>query len=263
MKMETIDKSAIFFIVLARTQEGVVEKAFELRKLGVSFVVICGEKMNYPNVVYRQKKGKFDAINFAAKFIGKNIEVVCLNDVDTKLFNFAKALEAMRGTKAGLVFCKVKVDDGPQVQFYSLMDKIRRYVPITSSGELMLIRKKVFEQVLPIPPCKTEDNYISFKVTELGYPVLFCEDCWVETKRTKTLKEESEYKTRTVTGLYQALSFTKTDPLIRVFYLSLPFLSPLLLLQGERGAAWTKGIIQGVTNFLRGDSAGAFEKIAV
>jgi hypothetical protein len=261
--MAKLDKSDIFFIVLARTREGVAKKACELRKLGLPFLVICGEKTNYPNVIYREKKGKFDAINFASKFIAKNVKIICLNDVDTKLFNFEQALELMRDKNAGLVFCKVKVDQGPQVQFYSLMDKIRRYVPITSSGELMLIRKKVFEQVLPIPPCKTEDNYISFKVTELGYPVFFCEDCWVETKRTKTLEEESEYKTRTVTGLYQALSFTKTDPLIRVFYLSLPFLSPLLLLQGERGAAWTKGIIQGVTNFLRGDSAGAFEKIAV
>ncbi|MCJ7634617.1 glycosyltransferase family 2 protein [Candidatus Bathyarchaeota archaeon] len=260
--MEAFDKSDIFFIVLARTQEGVAEKAFELRKLGVPFIVICGEKMNYPEVIYRQKKGKFDAINFAAKFIGKNIKIVCLNDVDTKLFNFEQALEVMRDRNAGLVFCKVKVNGGPQVQFYSLMDKIRRYVPITSSGELMLIRKKVFDKILPIPPCKTEDNYISFKVTELGYPVLFCEDCWVETKRTQTLEEESQYKTRTVTGIYQALSFTKTAPLVRFFYLSLPFITPLLLLQGKRGAAWTKGIIQGVTNFLRGDKEGAFEKIA-
>jgi len=260
--METIDKSEIFFIVLARTQEGVAEKAVELRKFGMPFIVICGEKMNHPNVVYRQKKGKFDAINFAAKFINKDIKIVCLNDVDTKIFNFEKALESMRGTNAGLAFCKVKVNGGPQVQFYSLMDKIRRYVPITSSGELMLIRKKVFDKILPIPPCKTEDNYVSFKAAELGYNVLFCEDCWVETKRTQTLEEESQYKTRTVTGIYQALSFTKTDPLVRVFYLGLPLITPLLLLQGKRGAAWTKGIIQGFTNFLRGDSAGAFEKIA-
>lgn len=260
--METIDKSEVFFIVSARTQEGVVEKTFELRKLDVPFIVICGEKMNYSNVVYREKKGKFDAINFAAKFIGKNIKIVCLNDVDTKLFNFAKAVELMRGSNAGLVFCKVKVNGGPQVQFYSLMDKIRRYVPITSSGELMLIRKKVFDEVLPIPPCKTEDNYVSFKVAELGYRVLFCEDCWVETKRTQTFEEESLYKTRTVTGVYQALALSKTNPLIRAFYLGLPLISPILLLQGKRGAAWVKGIIQGFTNFLRGDTAGAFEKIA-
>lgn len=260
--METFDKSDIFFIVSARTQEGVSEKAFELRKLGVPFIVICGEKMNYPEVVYRQKKGKFDAINFAAKFIDKNIKIVCLNDVDTKLFNFENALEAMCNSNAGLVFCKVKVDSGPQVQFYSLMDKIRRYVPITSSGELMLIRKEVFDKILPIPPCKTEDNYVSFKAAELGYHVSFCEDCWVETKRTQTLEEESQYKTRTVTGLYQALSLTKGSPLVRAFYLSLPLITPLLLLQGKRGGAWTKGIIQGYTNFLRGDKGGAFEKIA-
>jgi hypothetical protein len=260
--METFDKSDIFFIVLARTKEGVLEKAIELRKLGVAFIVICGEKMNYPGVIYRPKKGKFDAINFGAKFVGKNIKVVCLNDVDTKIFNFEKALKIMQDKTAGLVFNTVKVNGGPQVQFYSLMNKIRRIVLITSSGELMLIQKNVFLKVLPVPPCKTEDNYISFKVAELGYQVVFCEDCWVETKRTQTLEEEAQYKTRTVTGIYQALSFTKTDPLVRVFYLILPLITPLLLLQGKRGAAWTKGIIQGFTNFLRGDNAGSFEKIA-
>ncbi len=260
--METFDKSAIFFVVLARTREGVAEKAFELRRLGVPFIVFCGEKMSYPEVIYRQKKGKFDAINFAAKFIDKNVKIVCLNDVDTKLFNFEKALEVMRDRKAGLVFCKVKVDSGPQVHFYSLMDGIRRYFPVTSSGELMLIRKEVFDRILPIPPCKTEDNYVSLKVAELGYRVSFCEDCWVETKRTQTLEEESQYKTRTVTGLYQALSFTKGSPLVRAFYLGLPFIAPLLLLQGKRGGAWVKGIIQGYANFLAGDKIGAFEKIA-
>jgi len=261
--METIDKSNICFIVLARSHEGVAEKTSELRKLGVPFIIVCGEKIDHPDVIYRKKKGKFDAINFAAKFIDKNIKIICLNDVDTKIFKFEKALEAMRYSNAGLIFCKVKVDSGPQVQFYSLMDQIRRYFPITSSGELMLIRKKVFDEILPIPPCKTEDNYVSLKVAELGYHVSFCEDCWVETKRTQTFEEEMQYKTRTVTGLYQALSLTKGSPLVRVFYLSLPFFAPLLLVQGKRGGAWTKGILQGYTNFLRGDKGGAFEKIVV
>lgn len=164
-------------------------------------------------------------------------------------------------SQAGIVFCKIKVNSGPQLQFYSLMDKIRRIVPITSSGDLMLIRKNIFDQILPIPPCKTEDNYISFKAPELGYRVVFCEECWVETKKTSTLQEESEYKARTVTGLYQAVSLTKTTPLIRVFYLCLPIITPLLLLQGKRGAVWAKGILQGFTNFLKGDKEGAFERI--
>jgi hypothetical protein len=260
-EMETIDKSKICFIVSARTKEGVEEKAAELRSLGVPFMVICAEKTDTPEAIYREKKGKFDAINYAAGFTGGHTKIICLNDVDNRICNFDKAVEKMVRTQAGLVFCKIKVDSGPQIQFYSLMDRIRRVLPITSSGDLMLIRKNVFDKLLPIPSCKTEDNYISFKVPELGYKVLFCEECWVETKKTSTLAEESEYKTRTVTGLYQALSLTKTTPLIRVFYLGLPFISPLLLLQGKRGAAWAKGIIQGFTNFIRGDKGGAFEKI--
>jgi hypothetical protein len=257
-----IEKSDVCFIVLARTQEGIAEKTSELRKLGIPFIIVCAEKINSQDVIYRQKKGKFDAINYTARFIDEKIKIVCLNDVDTKIHNFEKALEMMIDKRASLVFCKVKVDSGPQVQFYALMDKIRRNILITSSGELMLIQKKVFDQILPIPPCKTEDNYISFKVKELGYSVSFCEECWVETKRTQTLEEESQYKTRTVTGIYQALSLTKGSPLTRAFYLIFPLITPLLLLQGKRGAAWTKGIIQGYTNFLRGDKEGAFEKIA-
>lgn len=259
--MELIDKSEICFIVSARTHEGVAEKAAELRTIGVPFIIICAEKIDHPDVIYRPKKGKFDAINFASKFVGENVKIICLNDVDSKIFNFEKAVQKMIDDKAGLVFCKIKVDSGPQFQFYSLMDKIRAIVPIASSGDLMLIRKTVFDQLLPIPACKTEDNFISFKAAELGYKVLFCDDCWVETKKTSTLEEEEQYKTRTVTGLYQALSLTKTTPLIRVFYLGLPLITPLLLLQGKRGAAWTKGILLGFTNFLQGDKEGAFEKI--
>lgn len=259
--MEAFDKSGIFFVVFARSREGVAEKVFELRKLGVHFIVICGEKMNFPEVVYREKKGKFEAINYAARFIDESIKIICLNDVDSKIYNLDKAFKKMVDSQAGLIFCKIKVNSGPQVQFYPLMDKIRRIVPVASSGDLMLIRKKVFDQVLPVPSCKTEDNYISFKVAELGYKVLFCEECWVETKKTHNLSEEMEYKTRTVTGIYQALSLTKTTPLIRVFYLCLPIFTPLLLLQGKRGAVWTKGIIQGFTNFLRGDREGIFDKI--
>lgn len=260
--METFQKSDVSFIVLARTQEGVTEKTSELKNLGVPFVVICGEKMNHPGVIFRQKKGKFDAINYAAKFVSENTKIVCLNDVDNKIYNFEKALKKMIDAQVGLVFCKIKVDSGPQVQFYPLLDRIRRNIPIASSGDLMLVRKKVFDQLLPIPPCKTEDNYLSLKTAELGYKVLFLEECWVETKKTSNLDEELEYKTRTLTGLYQALSLTRATPLIRVFYLLLPFVSPLLLLQGKRGAAWAKGILQGFTNSLRGDKEGAFENIA-
>jgi GT2 family glycosyltransferase len=259
--MKSIDRSEICFIVSARTKEGVNQKVAELRGLGVPFMVICAEKTDNPDVIYRAKKGKFDAINYASQFIDDSVKIVCLNDVDNRIFNFDKAVEKMICTGAGMVFCKIKVNSGPQMQFYSIMDRIRKFLPVTSSGDLMLIERSVFNRLLPIPSCKTEDNYLSFKVPELGYRVEFCDDCWVETKKTSTLSEESAYKTRTVTGIYQALSVTKTTPLIRVFYLLLPFVAPLLLLQGKRGGAWTKGIIHGFTNYLKGDKEGAFEKI--
>ena len=255
--MDAITRSEIFFVVLARTKDGVKEKIAELENLGIPFVIVCGEKTDHPNVVYRPKKGKFDAINFGAKFLRPETKVVCLNDVDTRIYNFEKSLSKLSKGLV-LVFCKVRLDSGPQVHFYSLLDRIRSSLPINSSGELMLVERRVFDRILPIPPCKTEDNYISFRVLELGYKLFFCEDCWVETKRTQTLDEEERYKTRTVTGLYQALSLTEPPILVRVFYLILPFLTPLLLLQGRRGLAWANGILHGFTNFLRGDKEGKF-----
>lgn len=250
--------SEVFFIVSARTAEAVNDKIKELKLLGYPFVVVCGEKTNIPNVVYREKKGKYDAINYGAKFLNNETKVVCLNDVDTRIINFENALEKIQGNIAALVFCKLKLKCGLQVYFYSMMDWIRKRLQITSSGELMLIRREVFERIIPIPPCKTEDNYISFKVLELGCKSTFCEDCFVETERTQSYEEEKAYKTRTVTGVYQALAQTKTKPLIRVFYLLLPFISPLLLLQGKRGLSWLKGIVQGVAGFLVGDKEGKF-----
>ena len=253
-----VKSSDVFFIVPARTAKAVNDKINELKMLGYPFVIICGEKVNIPNVVYRERRGKYDAINYGANFLSDKTKIVCLNDVDTKIFNFEKALETICRNVAVLVFCKLKLKSGLQVYFYSMMDRIRKILQITSSGELMLIRREVFERLIPLPPCKTEDNYISFKVLELGYKSTFCEDCLVETERTKSYEEEKAYKTRTVTGIYQALSQTKTKPLIRVFYFFLPFMSPLLLLQGKRGVSWLKGIVQGVTSFLIGDKEGKF-----
>jgi cellulose synthase/poly-beta-1,6-N-acetylglucosamine synthase-like glycosyltransferase len=250
--------SEIFFIVPARTAEGVNDKIRELKELGYSFIIVCGEKLDLPNVVYRKNTGKYDAINYGARFLRDETKIVCLNDVDTKIHNFEKALEKIRDNVASLVFCKLKLKGGSQVYFYSMMDRIRRRLQITSSGELMLIRRKVFEAILPLPPCKTEDNYILFKVLELGYQSVFCEDCWVETERTDSLEKEEAYKVRTVTGVYQALSQTRPKPSIRAFYLLLPFVAPLLLLQGKRGLSWLKGIIRGTAAFLKGDREGKF-----
>ena len=54
----------------------------------------------------------------------------------------------------------------------------------------MIIRKSVFEKVLPIPPCKAEDTLITFKILEMGYKAIFAKDCWVETEITSNRKRE-------------------------------------------------------------------------
>lgn len=55
----------LFFTVLARDKKHVDAKIRELENLGVLYKIICGERLNHPNVMYRTPKGKYDAINFS------------------------------------------------------------------------------------------------------------------------------------------------------------------------------------------------------
>ena len=248
----------LFFLVLARDGRYTHHKVEELKDMNVSFTIVCGEKIPSPAFVYREPRGKYDAINFGSKFVDNDAEVICLNDVDTTIHNFDKALSLFNNGDVDLVFCKVVVKDGPQPYFYRLLDPIRRRIPIAASGELMLIRREVFEAILPLPPCKAEDTYILFKALELGCKVVFCEECWVETERTRLPHEETEYKKRTVSGIYQALSYAKSPMMVRMFYVILPFLTPLLALYGEKGFCWIRGIFSGMAAFLAKDYGGRF-----
>jgi len=221
--------------------------------------VVCGEKLRDPNVVYRAPKGKYDAINFGVALMPRGIDIVALNDVDTKIHGLYRMLHYFKFKNVALVFAKPYVREGPQRTFYTIMNAIRRLLPIASSGELMLIRRKVLDETLPLRPCKAEDSYILFKVLERGYRVVFCQECMAETERTKSVKGEEEYKRINVTGLYQALSFTKPPVSICLFYLLLPLISPLLLILGKQGYCWSKGILLGFLDYLRGDRSGVWQ----
>jgi len=249
----------VFILVLARDEKHVDAKIRELESLGVPYLVVCGKPLNRANVVYREKKGKYDAINFGFNFVPKDIDILVLNDVDTKVHNLEAALECFSSDKVALVFGKVEVKGGAQVSFYSMLDPIRRRLPVTASGELMLVKRDVIKRILPIQPCKAEDSCILFKVSEFKRRIVFCEECYSETWRTKIIKHEEDYKRRTVCGLYQALGYTKPSPLIRSFYLLLPFASPLLLVFGKKGYHWMSGILLGLTDYLRGDRTGVWQ----
>lgn len=240
-----------FFIVLARDRRGVMEKVVELEGMGVPYIIVCGERVDHPNVVYREARGKWDAINFGSQFVPKGTHVVVLNDVDTRIHNFEHALNHLNDG-ADIVYCKVKVSRGPQVKFYRIADPIRKRFHIFASGELMLIKHYVFRRVLPIPPCIAEDTYILFKALELGYRAHFCTKTYVTTERTNNAKEEEAYKARTTLGIYQALKYTKPPPWIRTFYTLLPAIAPLLALAGEDGRAWVRGIKRALSSVLTG-----------
>jgi len=225
---------------MARDHRYVMEKISELKRLNVPFLIVCGEKINHPNVVYREARGKWDAINFGSQFIPKDANIVVLNDVDTRIHNFEHALSCLN--EADIIYCKVNVPKGPQVKFYRIADPIRKRFHIFASGELMLMKRRVFEHVLPIPPCIAEDSYMLFKALELGYKAHFCTKAYVTTERTTNVEEEEAYKTRTTLGIYQALKYTKPPPWIRAFYKLLPVVAPLLALIGEDGRAWMRGI---------------------
>jgi cellulose synthase/poly-beta-1,6-N-acetylglucosamine synthase-like glycosyltransferase len=240
-----------FFIVPARDRRGVMEKIAELEAMRVPFVVVCSEGLKHPNVVYREARGKWDAINFGSRFVPKDADVVVLNDVDTRIHNFEHALGHLNG-KADIIYCKVNVTRGPQVKFYRIADPIRKRFHIFASGELMLMKRDVFERVLPIPPCIAEDSYILFKALELGYRANFCTGAFVTTERTANAEEEEAYKARTTLGIYQALKYARPPPWIRAFYKLLPATAPLLTLAGEDGRAWIKGIKKALSAILTG-----------
>lgn len=250
-----------FFLVLARDCSGVETKAHELNSLGFRYIIACGENVNYPNVVYREPNGKYDAINFASWLVPKDVEVVGLNDVDTKIHNLEAALRLFNDREVSLVFVRVDVKRGPQVLFYSILDALRKRIPIAASGELMLIKREVLEKILPLKKCKAEDSYILFKVLECGHKVAFCEECYVTTKRTTHARQEEDYKRRTVGGIYQALSMTNPPHSVRLFYRLLPFVSPFLLILGVKGYYWARGILRGFVDYLRGDKSASWQPI--
>lgn len=251
----------VFFVVLARDASHIDKKAAELSTLGYPYVIVCGESVNRPNVVYREPRGKYDAINFGLKFVPSDTDVVVFNDVDTTVHNFENALCLIRDEKVSLVFVKVKVEKGPQLAFYSFLDKLRRWIHIAASGELMLVRYKVLKSIMPLKGCKAEDSYILFKVLGNGGKATFCEECYVTTIRTSRAEQEEGYKRRTVGGIYQALSMSKPPIMVRLFYTFLPFFSPLLLILGKKGFFWAKGILLGYVDYIRGDRTAFWQPI--
>jgi hypothetical protein len=250
-----------FFLVLARDEKHVDEKIEELKTLKVPYLIVCGKNLKRSNIVYRSPKGKYDAINFGARLIPRESDIVALNDVDTKIYNLDDASRQFNSKNVALIFAKVSVTKGPQRFFYPILDSIRRVIPITASGELMLIKRDVFERILPLKQCKAEDTYILFKALELKEPILFYEKCYAETERTRRLDQEEAYKRKTVCGIYQALAYTRPPILVRLFYVLLPIFSPLLLVLGKKGYCWMKGILLGLTDYLRGDRRGFWQPI--
>lgn len=250
-----------FFLVLARDDGHVDQKVEELKRLGVSYRIICGKDLKRPGVIYREPKGKYDAMNHGLKFVPTGADVVVFNDVDTEIHDFEYALNLFRDERISLVFAKVYVTEGPQLTFYTILDSLRKKVPIAASGELMLIRRSFLRHIIPLKKCKAEDSYILFKALEKGGKIAFCEDSYVTTKRTRFAKEEETYKRRTVGGIYQALSMTKPPIIVRLFYGLLPIASPLLLVMGKKGFYWAKGIISGFVDYARGDRTGSWKPI--
>jgi cellulose synthase/poly-beta-1,6-N-acetylglucosamine synthase-like glycosyltransferase len=250
----------IFFLVLARDARYVHEKIKELENLGFEYKIICGGHYVHPNVVYQAPNGKYSAINFGVHLIPADTDIVVMNDVDTIIHNFDLAPPNFNDPQVALVFGTELVKEGPQHLFFRFENTIRRILPISGSGELMLIRRKVLvEELYPLKPCKAEDTYMLFKIIELKRKIVFCENFYAETERTKTAAKEEEYKRRTVAGIYQALSYTKPTFTIKMFYSALPLASPLLLVLGDKGYYWFKGILLGFADFLRGDKAGSWK----
>jgi hypothetical protein len=68
----------LFFIVPARDKRYVTEKIMELERLRVPYIIVCGERVNHPRVVYRAPIGKYDAVNFGAALMPKDVNIIVL-----------------------------------------------------------------------------------------------------------------------------------------------------------------------------------------
>jgi cellulose synthase/poly-beta-1,6-N-acetylglucosamine synthase-like glycosyltransferase len=250
----------LFFLVLARDNTYVYEKIKELENLKVQYKIVCGERLDHPNIVYQDPRGKYAAINFGVNLVPQDVDIVVMNDVDTRIHNIDLALKGFNNPDVGLVFGTELVKYGPQNLFFRFLNPIRRKIPIAGTGELMLVRRSILvNEICPLQSCKAEDTYILFKVLQGHHKIAFCEECYAETERTKTPEKEEIYKRRTVAGIYQALSYTNPPFLVRFFYYSLPFVCPFLLMLGTKGYYWTKGIFLGFMDYVRGDRSGVWQ----
>lgn len=232
------------------------EKVRGLNAYGFQYVVVCGERLEMPGVIYREAIGKWDAINFGYQFVPQDTDVVAINDVDTTIhqLDFALAL----ASKFDLVYCAVKPDEGPQRSFYAFADPLRERLNLFASGELMLIRKRTLDGLMPIPPCMAEDSYLLFRAMEINHTVKFCRDTYITTSRTTNAAEEIAYKERTTLGILQALDYAKPSLAIRLFYRALPLFAIPLMLMGENGRAWAIGIERAVRLHMEGSNRTRF-----
>jgi len=246
-----------FCLVLARNANSIETKMNEIERLGLPFIVVCGETFDDPRVVHRPPIGKWDAVNFGCGHIPGETDVVVLNDVDTKVHGLEHMFSSVAGG-SDFVYAAVRPSGGPQPKFYSIANPLNRALKIFAMGELIVVRKKLLDKLMPIPPCLAEDTYLLFKAMELNYRVDFCEDAFVNTSRTSSMTEEVLYKERTTLGILQALDYTRPPPWIRLFYRSLPILAVMLMLVGEDGRAWARGIIGAIRLHIEGASRTSF-----
>jgi hypothetical protein len=241
---------------MARDGSLVEAKVRELRSYGYPYLVVCGEEMDAEGVVFREATGKWDAINYGAQFLPDGVEFVVINDVDTSIHGIGEAL-AM-ASRFDLVYSAVKPVSGPQVSFYAFADPLRAKLNLFASGELMVVRKRTLDELLPIPPCMAEDSYLLFKAMELRRKVVFCREAYVTTSRTTRASEEAAYKERTTLGILQALDYATPPLTIRLFYRGLPLFAIPLMLLGEKGKAWASGVLRAVRLHAEGSKRTSF-----
>jgi len=252
------DLSGIFVIVPARDSDGVLRKHVELRKLGLRHLIVCGQRSTVKDSIYRTPRGKYDAINVGLQHLPKRTAIVVLNDVDTRIVNFEKGLVHFGNPDVGLVITSVELPIGAHSTFNRLIDAIRQHFIIAANGELMFFRRQIFDMIGKVKPCKAEDTLLMFEALRLGYRVVFESNCHTITSRTSTssLKNEEIFKRKVVCGIYQAIYLADAPIMVKLFYGLLPFASILLLAVGKKGMYWVRGILLGLTDFLKGDRSG-------
>ena len=193
---------------------------------------------------HTERRGKIAAVERVMKLV--TTPIVIFSDANTFVNNQAikNIVRHYQNEKVGAVAGEKRIaldtkgsaneaGEGIYWKYESILKKwdAELYSVVGAAGELFSIRTNLFE---PVPPDTIiEDFYMTMKIADKGYHVVYEPDAYASETASASVKEELKRKIRIAAGAFQAL--------IRLAPLLLPFKNPILTFQylSHRVLRWT------------------------